>query len=102
MARPLPGVPELGHPGTGHPGAGRSLDDPLLLFATILLAVGFGFKLAVVPFHMWTPDVYQGAPTSVTAFMAVATKAEVEAIQEVMNRLTRSIQNAGREERVQP
>ncbi len=54
---------------------GRSLDDPLLLFATILLAVGFAFKLAVVPFHMWTPDVYQGAPTSVTAFMAVASKA---------------------------
>ena len=54
---------------------GRGLDDPLLLFATILLAVGFGFKLAVVPFHMWTPDVYQGAPTSVTAFMAVASKA---------------------------
>ena len=55
--------------------SGRSLDDPLLLFATILLAVGFAFKLAVVPFHMWTPDVYQGAPTSVTAFMAVASKA---------------------------
>ena len=55
--------------------SGRNLDDPLLLFATILLAVGFGFKLAVVPFHMWTPDVYQGAPTSVTAFMAVASKA---------------------------
>ena len=55
--------------------SGRSLNDPLLLFATILLAVGFGFKLAVVPFHMWTPDVYQGAPTSVTAFMAVASKA---------------------------
>ncbi len=55
--------------------AGNSLEDPLLLFATILLAVGFSFKLAVVPFHMWTPDVYQGAPTSVTAFMAVASKA---------------------------
>lgn len=55
--------------------AGQSLGDPLLLFATILLAVGFAFKLAVVPFHMWTPDVYQGAPTSVTAFMAVASKA---------------------------
>jgi NADH-quinone oxidoreductase subunit N len=54
---------------------GRSLDDPLLLCATILIAVGFAFKLAVVPFHMWTPDVYQGAPTSVTAFMAVASKA---------------------------
>lgn len=55
--------------------AERNLDDPLLLFATILIAVGFSFKLAVVPFHMWTPDVYQGAPTSVTAFMAVASKA---------------------------
>ena len=39
------------------------------------MTVGFGFKLAVVPFHMWTPDVYQGAPTAVTAFMAVASKA---------------------------
>lgn len=55
--------------------AAQGLSDPLLLFSTILLAVGFGFKLAVAPFHMWTPDVYQGAPTSVTAFMAVASKA---------------------------
>ncbi|MDH5725960.1 MAG: NADH-quinone oxidoreductase subunit N, partial [Nitrospira sp.] len=55
--------------------ASQGLSDPLLLLSTILLAVGFGFKLAVVPFHMWTPDVYQGAPTSVTAFMAVASKA---------------------------
>ncbi|MGH7206564.1 MAG: NADH-quinone oxidoreductase subunit N [Nitrospiraceae bacterium] len=53
----------------------RGVGDPLVLIATILLAVGFGFKLAAVPFHMWTPDVYQGAPTSVTAFMAVAAKA---------------------------
>src|SRR5690349_13115382 len=53
----------------------KGLDDPMLLIATILLTVGFGFKLAVVPFHMWTPDVYQGAPTTVTAFMAVASKA---------------------------
>ncbi|WHZ23346.1 MAG: NADH-ubiquinone oxidoreductase chain N [Nitrospira sp.] len=49
--------------------------NPILPLALVLLAVGFGFKLAVVPFHMWTPDVYQGAPTSVTAFMAVASKA---------------------------
>lgn len=55
--------------------ASQGLTDPVLLFSTILLAVGFGFKLAIVPFHMWTPDVYQGAPTSVTAFMAVASKA---------------------------
>src|SRR3970282_924873 len=43
--------------------------------ALILLIVGFGFKVAAVPFHMWTPDVYEGSPTSVTAFMAVASKA---------------------------
>jgi NADH-quinone oxidoreductase subunit N len=53
----------------------RPLDDPAVLFAMVLLVVGFGFKIAVVPFHMWTPDVYEGAPTSVTAFMAVASKA---------------------------
>ena len=53
----------------------RGLNDPLLLIAMTLLIVGFGFKVAAVPFHMWTPDVYQGAPTSVTAFMAVASKA---------------------------
>jgi NADH-quinone oxidoreductase subunit N len=39
-----------------------------------LLAVGFAFKVSLVPFHMWTPDVYQGAPTAVTAFMSAATK----------------------------
>src|SRR5213594_4760477 len=52
----------------------RGLNDPALVLAMILLVVGFGFKIAVVPFHMWTPDVYEGAPTSVTAFMAVASK----------------------------
>jgi len=49
-----------------------------LLMATIgaaLILVGLGFKVAVVPFHMWTPDVYQGAPSSVTAFMSVGAKA---------------------------
>jgi NADH-quinone oxidoreductase subunit N len=54
---------------------GRGLDDPLLGLGMILLVVGFGFKISAVPFHMWTPDVYEGAPTSVTAFMAVASKA---------------------------
>ena len=53
----------------------RGLDDSLILIALMLVIVGFGFKVAAVPFHMWTPDVYQGAPTSVTAFMAVASKA---------------------------
>jgi NADH-quinone oxidoreductase subunit N len=46
----------------------------LALGAAGLLAVGFGFKVAAVPFHMWTPDAYQGAPTSVTAFMSAGTK----------------------------
>ena len=53
----------------------HGLNDSLVLMALMLLIVGFGFKIAAVPFHMWTPDVYQGAPTSVTAFMAVASKA---------------------------
>jgi NADH-quinone oxidoreductase subunit N len=47
----------------------------MMFTATALLAVGFCFKVAAVPFHMWTPDVYQGAPTSVTGFMAAGTKA---------------------------
>ena len=46
-----------------------------LLAGLALLLVGVGFKVSAVPFHMWTPDVYQGAPTPVTAFMASATKA---------------------------
>ncbi len=50
--------------------------DLRLVFAAAgLLAIGLGFKIAAVPFHMWTPDVYQGAPTSVTGFMAAGTKA---------------------------
>jgi NADH-quinone oxidoreductase subunit N len=55
--------------------AGHGLQDPFLLTGMILLIVGFGFKIAAVPFHMWTPDVYEGSPTSVTAYMAVASKA---------------------------
>ena len=49
--------------------------DPLLLVGIAMVATGFAFKASVAPFHQWTPDVYQGAPTPVTAFMAVATKA---------------------------
>ena len=48
---------------------------PLGLFGLALVLVGFGFKIAVVPFHMWTPDVYEGAPTPVTAFFSVGPKA---------------------------
>jgi len=50
------------------------LDRRLLMAGVAMLLVAFGFKVAAVPFHMWTPDVYEGAPTSVTAFMAVAVK----------------------------
>jgi NADH-quinone oxidoreductase subunit N len=49
--------------------------DPLLLTGIALAATGLSFKASIAPFHQWTPDVYQGAPTPVTAFMAVATKA---------------------------
>jgi len=55
--------------------ATHGMGDSTLLLAMVLLVVGFGFKIAVVPFHMWTPDVYEGSPTPVTAFMAVASKA---------------------------
>ncbi|MFL6208918.1 MAG: NADH-quinone oxidoreductase subunit N [Pyrinomonadaceae bacterium] len=53
-----------------------SLPYPALLYAgAALLLVGFGFKIATAPFHVWTPDVYEGAPTPVTAFMAAGPKA---------------------------
>ncbi len=54
---------------------GDVLSDPLLLTGIALTIVGLAFKASVAPFHQWTPDVYEGAPTPVTAFMAVATKA---------------------------
>ena len=56
------------------------LGDPLLLTGIALAATGLAFKASVAPFHQWTPDVYQGAPTPVTSFMAVATKAAAFAI----------------------
>jgi NADH-quinone oxidoreductase subunit N len=56
--------------------AERGLADNLsLLLSVSLLTVAFGFKIAAVPFHMWAPDVYEGAPTSITAFMSVGPKA---------------------------
>ena len=50
-------------------------DMSLMLAGVALVLVGLGFKIAAAPFHMWTPDVYEGAPTTVTAFMTTATKA---------------------------
>jgi len=55
--------------------AARASGGFLTLAGLALLLIGFGFKLAAVPYHTWTPDVYQGAPTPVTAFMSVGTKA---------------------------
>ena len=54
---------------------GGTANLAVLLIGAALILVGFGFKVAVVPFHMWTPDVYQGAPSAVTAFMSVGAKA---------------------------
>lgn len=61
---------------------GNSVDvtDPLLLTGVALAATGLAFKASVAPFHQWTPDVYQGAPTPITSFMAVATKVAAFAI----------------------
>jgi NADH-quinone oxidoreductase subunit N len=62
-------------------GIGTSLaDDPLVLIGIALCAVGLAFKVSIAPFHQWTPDVYEGAPTPVTAFMAVATKVAAFAV----------------------
>jgi NADH-quinone oxidoreductase subunit N len=57
-----------------------SVSDPLLLTGIGLIVTGLAFKASVAPFHQWTPDVYQGAPTPITTFMAVATKAAAFAI----------------------
>jgi NADH-quinone oxidoreductase subunit N len=50
------------------------INDKLLYAGIAMLLVGFGFKVAAFPFHLWTPDVYEGAPTSITAFMAAGVK----------------------------
>src|SRR5262245_39129685 len=55
--------------------AQRSLSDPLSLMALAAVSAGLFFKVAAVPFHQWTPDAYEGAPTSITAYMSVAVKA---------------------------
>ena len=60
--------------------AGAGFSNPVFLGALALIAVGFGFKLAVAPFHMWTPDVYEGAPAPVSAFVATVSKGAVFAL----------------------
>ncbi len=61
----------LDFPGIAAAGAQH---DALLVFGLAMIVAGFGFKASAAPFHMWTPDVYEGAPTPVTAFMSAATK----------------------------
>jgi NADH-quinone oxidoreductase subunit N len=61
--------------GIGQALAGDASRDPLAPVAVALVLVGLAFKVSAVPFHMWTPDAYEGAPTPVTAFMSVAVKA---------------------------
>lgn len=51
-----------------------NIEDPALILAITFVFAGFGFKIAAVPFHMWQPDVYQGAPTPITAFLSVGPK----------------------------
>jgi len=55
--------------------AARIQPSALTIVAAVMIAAGFGFKVAMVPFHLWVPDVYQGAPTPATAFISVASKA---------------------------
>ena len=62
-------LPSIGKWVASHP------PTPLLGVGFGLLLVGFGFKIGAVPFHMWVPDVYEGAPTTTTAFMSVTVKA---------------------------
>ena len=54
--------------------ANDNFSNPVMIASVILLVAGFAFKVAAVPFHMWAPDAYEGAPTSITAFMAVGSK----------------------------
>src|SRR5436853_7853637 len=70
----IAGSTNLGEMGTKLSAAPAEL-RPVLLLGMIALAAGLFFKIAAVPFHMWAPDAYEGAPTSVTAFLSTGSKA---------------------------
>lgn len=71
------------------------VDQTLLLVGSALVLVAFGFKIALVPFHMWTPDVYEGSPTPVAAFMSVGTKgAALAALLRILELALPSLQDA--------
>jgi NADH-quinone oxidoreductase subunit N len=74
------GLAQIGQALSSSTLSGGLFSDPLLLTGLALVTVGFAFKASVAPFHQWTPDVYEGAPTPITAFMATATKASALAI----------------------
>jgi NADH-quinone oxidoreductase subunit N len=75
------GTGSTGFAGIAEGIARNGLDgDPLILIGIAMAAVGLAFKTSIAPFHQWTPDVYQGAPTPITSFMAVATKAAAFAV----------------------
>ncbi len=65
----------IAHAVTNSPASGGVAGDSLLFAGLALVIVGFAFKASIAPFHQWTPDVYEGAPTPITSFMATATKA---------------------------
>lgn len=70
---------------------GMQSDDVMLMLGLVFIIVGLGFKLGVVPFHMWIPDIYEGAPTSVVLFIATAPK--LAAFAMVMRLLVDGFQN---------
>ena len=63
-----------------NPNVNSVVSQPILILSVIFLVGGFAFKMALAPFHMWLPDAYTGAPTSVTGFMSVAVKAAAVAV----------------------
>ncbi|WP_114287749.1 NADH-quinone oxidoreductase subunit N [Candidatus Halocynthiibacter alkanivorans] len=60
--------------------ATADLSEPMLILATVFLLVGLLFKIGAVPFHMWVPDIYEGAPTPITAYLSVASKTAAFAV----------------------
>lgn len=68
---------ELSFSGIGHFIASQPAMNAMILSGVILIVAGLGFKLSLVPFHLWTPDVYQGAPAPITAFIATVSKGAV-------------------------